>query len=729
MEPHPEIGHERVLPGRVTVGYATSHDSGMAVLGTESGEILFAASTERLSRVKNEEGSPLPLMVWAEHVLGFPLTRLKRLSILDDSVYSPDNGFHALHKIGGLYHRWTSSKASLPLDPPVDAEAVVIDLVPEGYCNRSAQAAVFINGKRVGRISNRKSSWSVRAPAPGREPIRRIEIVAERPFTAPPDPSTLGILVSGVSLICPAVPSHAHAVAETDVASALPALLRKQFRYLPGKRLRAHSLRKLFGHLLWYARIAAAGYRTSAEWSMQTRMKTGASGMLTMDARYDHHLCHAASAYFPGGMQKALVVTLDGVGDWLSSRVLRGENGILTPLAQYYAEEAPTGFNYELVTAMLGFHPLRHAGKVTGLAAFGQDNPRCESALSDFLAGVWRSHRRNGWGYEDLLRVRPEVQRPRFEWLRNRVFGEFSNEDIAHAIQKRTEDEVCRLIGSHMRQQPDIENVALAGGVFGNVKVNQRIKALGFKNIFIQPAMSDAGLCLGASLLEVCRQNGGRLQPYRLRHVFLGPGFTEQEIWRDISRAGLKADILTEEEVVEAAAQYLARGKVVAHFHGRMEFGPRALGNRSILYSAGDPSVNTWLNHRLNRTEFMPFAPAVLAEHAHEYFTGLSGAEHAAEFMTITFDCTEKARREIPAAVHVDGTARPQLVTQHSNPRFYGILSAYHRLAGIPACINTSFNMHEEPIVATPEDAIRAFRLGRLDILVLQNYLVTRAAE
>jgi len=171
-------------------------------------------------------------------------------------------------------------------------------------------------------------------------------------------------------------------------------------------------------------------------------------------------------------------------------------------------------------------------------------------------------------------------------------------------------------------------------------------------------------------------------------------------------------------------AQLIAGGKVVARFNGRMEYGPRALGNRSILYHAKEPEVNQWLNQRLGRTEFMPFAPATLYERRDQCYRNIDGAEYAAQFMTITFDCTDFMKKESPAAVHVDGTARPQLVTPTSNPSFYKILTEYHRLTGIPSVINTSFNMHEEPIVCTPEDAVRAFLLGSIDYLAIGPFLV-----
>ncbi|MCX6710286.1 MAG: carbamoyltransferase, partial [Candidatus Woesearchaeota archaeon] len=171
-------------------------------------------------------------------------------------------------------------------------------------------------------------------------------------------------------------------------------------------------------------------------------------------------------------------------------------------------------------------------------------------------------------------------------------------------------------------------------------------------------------------------------------------------------------------------AELLSEGKIVARFAGKMEYGPRALGNRSILCQATDKKINNWLNKRLKRTEFMPFAPSVLKEEANNCFKNLKGAEYSAEFMTITFYCTDLMRKKAPAVVHVDNTARPQIVSEKNNPSFYKILKQYRNISGIPAIINTSFNMHEEPIVCSPEDALSTFLKAGLDYLAIGSYLV-----
>ena len=232
--------------------------------------------------------------------------------------------------------------------------------------------------------------------------------------------------------------------------------------------------------------------------------------------------------------------------------------------------------------------------------------------------------------------------------------------------------------------------------------------------------MGDGGLCVGAALAAcvpgVLPQTM-KAPEEPLEHVYLGAAPTEREIEATLRSHGLVPEPL-DEPLEERIAALLAQGYVVARADGRMEYGPRALGNRSILYQPTDPAVNDWLNANLARTEFMPFAPSVLHEERERCFNELEGAEHPAEFMTITFHCTPWMRRHMPGVVHLDGTARPHLVRRDRNPGMYRILEAFRRRTGLPGVINTSFNMHEEPIVCSAEDCVRAFLAG-LDYLAI----------
>jgi len=301
---------------------------------------------------------------------------------------------------------------------------------------------------------------------------------------------------------------------------------------------------------------------------------------------------------------------------------------------------------------------------------------------------------------------------------------QFPKIDVAAAYQHVLEIVATRYVAHYLRQT-GLRNLVLSGGVVANVKLNQRLRELpGVERLFVHPNMGDGGCGTGAALLAF---NGSSARSEPIADVFWGPCFNETQLGEALSRAQLPFDRYT--PIEPKIAQLIAEGKVVARFDGRMEYGPRALGNRSILYHAREPEVNQWLNQRLGRTEFMPFAPATLYEHRDDCYKNIDGADYAAQFMTVTFDCTERMKRECPAAVHVDGTARPQLVTSTSNPSFYRIISEYHRLTGIPSVINTSFNMHEEPIVCTPDDAIRAFLQGNLEYLAIGNFLAAHPRQ
>ncbi len=434
----------------------------------------------------------------------------------------------------------------------------------------------------------------------------------------------------------------------------------------------------------------------------------------------EHHLAHAASAFYPSGFEKACIFTLDGEGDLLSGGFYTGGPEGIERHASFFYNEVTIGRDYEKVTAMLGFHPLRHPGKVTGLAAFGNTSEACKEKLKSFLAENWKSAAKAETVTQHSYQVITQRGRDDLIKVRKAVFKEFSDEDMACAIQEISEERIIELLKKHVPE--GTENIALAGGVFANVKINKMVKDFGFKRIFIQPAMTDQGLSLGAALYDLGQTEG--LKPKRIPDPYRGPAYEPDEIKKELESFGFK---YTEEaDMAGKAAELLAQGKVIARFDGRMEYGPRALGNRSILYQTTDVSVNDWLNRKLKRTEFMPFAPVTPAEEAARCYKGIEGAEYTAKFMTITFDCTEEMKKMSPAVVHVDGTARPQIVSQEDNPEYYEILRRYQKLTGIPNLINTSFNMHEEPIVCSPYDALRAFKLGHLDYLIAGPFLVEK---
>jgi carbamoyltransferase len=432
----------------------------------------------------------------------------------------------------------------------------------------------------------------------------------------------------------------------------------------------------------------------------------------------DHHLAHACSAYFTAGLAEATVITMDGAGDNSSSHVYLVNNGRFRKLCNVDSFNS-LGNYYGYITHICGFKAHRHEGKITGLAAYGK--PLYADVLKRFIACEDGSILNKG-------RV--------FYWaavkaIEQALPGSFKPEDLAASMQQVLEDVACAYI-QHWMKKTGCRDLALAGGVFANVKLNQRIHEMsGVRTLFIHPGMGDEGLAVGAAFAlgmngaKEPSHNGssaGDVVPSKLSDVYLGPIFDDREIDRAVAQAGLKAGRLTYPEPVIAGL--LKEGYVVARFDGRMEYGPRALGNRSILCRPTDPGVNDWLNKRLKRTEFMPFAPVTLEEFADQCYLGLDGARYAAQFMTITVNCTDWMKKHCPAVVHVDGTARPQIIARRDNLGLHNVLEEYRKLTGLPTLINTSFNIHEEPIVCTPDDALRAFIDGELDYLALGNYLL-----
>jgi len=426
-----------------------------------------------------------------------------------------------------------------------------------------------------------------------------------------------------------------------------------------------------------------------------------------------HHHAHAASAYFTSNFDDALVVTMDGGGDGHCSHLYSGTQGQLRKLATADSYDS-LGNYYAYVTAVCGFKAKRHEGKITGLAARGV--PRYHDLLARMIACE------NG----RLVNRGRVLFAQALERIREELPSGWAMEDLAASIQQVSE-EVAREYVRHWVEQTGHRKVALAGGLFANVRINEEIHDLpGVDETFVHPGMSDEGLAVGAALAvdhKRRRREGRPYEPRPLETVYLGNAYGEREIADALERAGLSGAHLPGRLEAEVAAR-LAEGKVVARFDGAMEYGPRALGNRTILYQPGDPSVNDWLNELLHRTEFMPFAPAVRWDRAGDLFVNTKGATDTARFMTITFHCTPWMRERCAGTVHVDDTARPQLVRAEDNPSFHRTLEEYEKRTGVPVLINTSFNVHEEPIVRSPDDAIRAFLDSRLDYLAIGDFLV-----
>jgi len=496
-----------------------------------------------------------------------------------------------------------------------------------------------------------------------------------------------------------------------DRSQRIPGLPTEESEFMPRKfwlkrtlynRTAASSFLDWHTHRHFFrqgVRIASADHH---RWTRELLAGLREYGLHDRLRRFHHHDSHAANSFYGSGFDQALIVTLDGYGSGAAGGIyLGGALGI--KLLHRFPFPNSLGHFYEQVTSALGFKPCRHEGKIVGLAAYGDPRHLKDILLERFVCT------------QGDIRMRAALNP-----LLSRVLSaRFAKRDVAAAYQHVLE-EVAKVTVAYWLQKTGMRNVVVSGGVHANVKLNQRIRELpGVEAIFVYPNMGDGGCATGAAML-VFSHNGIRPKP--LDNVYFGPDYSHDEIENALRRHGLAWEEYS--AIEQQVAQLVSEEYIVARFNGRMEYGPRALGNRSILYPARDPAVNQWLNRQLGRTEFMPFAPAAMADQAQRLFNNLSGCEKTAEYMTITFDCTDTMKTACPAAVHVDGTARPQLVSERTNPSFYKVLRGYNERTGIPALINTSFNMHEEPIVCSPDDAVRAFLLGNIDYLAIGTCLV-----
>lgn len=467
---------------------------------------------------------------------------------------------------------------------------------------------------------------------------------------------------------------------------------------------------------------------------------------------FNHHLCHAYSSFCAAPFRADLVITADGQGDQESFNFYRNVSDERLEAISINSFKYSVGQFYSTVTGLLGFRPNRHEGKITGLAAYGKPTELLGTFRQLFFRdGEGRFRRlpdedlKSWWaryGLDKRLSWRTKVNfnsesahgehyarngHALRAWMEGVTSG-FSREDIAYACQSVTEDVMVEEARHVLREHFPGKRVkcALAGGVFANVRVNQKLAEMPeVADVFVQPAMGDAGLSLGAAYLADMEQNpAAEPKRYVFSDTYLGPDFAG-EIALFLQHLPAGFEVRKMENPAQDIAHLLFENKIVGLWHGRMEWGPRALGCRSIILNTFDRTVNDSLNQRLNRTEFMPFAPSVIDRAAKKYFPKYEAQHPAADYMTITYDVAPAYHELLQAVTHVDGTARPQIVRRATSPYYYDILDAFERLSGCGAIVNTSFNAHEEPIVSTPQVAFRALEQHRIDFLVLENYLIS----
>ncbi|MGE0758607.1 MAG: carbamoyltransferase [Pirellulaceae bacterium] len=422
----------------------------------------------------------------------------------------------------------------------------------------------------------------------------------------------------------------------------------------------------------------------------------------------EHHIAHLASSFLASPFQRAALMTLDGRGELATTTYGVGADADMELLGQVNMPHS-LGILYEELTSYLGFLHSSDEYKVMALASFGE--PRYLDEFREII-------QLDGGG---MYHLAPRRLEERFGPARQRGGPvEQRHYDIARSLQLALEETVLELAGWLHRTTGEYQ-LALAGGVALNCVMNARLRDCGpFRDIWVQPAAGDAGTALGAALWVDARQNPGRPRNYAMQHAFLGPDYSDEEIenflqWTKVPYRRL-------ENVASEAAELLAHDKVLGWFQGRMEFGPRALGARSILASPIYAEMQSRLNEIKDREDFRPVAPVVLEEEAANWFEGAK----VSPFMLFVYDVRPEKADKIPAVRHVDGTARIQTINRTQHPRYYELLRAFQQRTGVPVLVNTSFNTRGEPIVCTPRDAVESFWTSPLDALVIGSFLVEK---
>jgi carbamoyltransferase len=463
----------------------------------------------------------------------------------------------------------------------------------------------------------------------------------------------------------------------------------------------------------------------------------------------EHHQSHAASAFFPSPFESAVVLTMDGVGEWATTSAGTGKGNTLVIDREIHFPHS-LGLLYSAFTYYTGFKVNSGEYKVMGLAPYGEPiyAPDIFAHLMDLRDdGSFRLNL-NYFNYCTGL----TMTNSRFDELFGapvRAPGEPLTQrhmDLASSVQAVTEEVVLRLTRSLARESGE-KNLCLAGGVALNCVANGKIlRDNAFENIWIQPAAGDAGGALGAALAAYhgyCGQSRQINNGDSMSGSYLGPSFDQKETERRLTNAGARFQSLTDDEVISRTAQALERGKAIGWFQGRMEFGPRALGNRSIIGDPRSPDMQSILNLKVKyRESFRPFAPSVLRSDVSDWFD----IDTDSPYMLMVADVTEGRRikmtseqqslfgieklnvprSDIPAVTHVDYSARIQTVHKETNPQYHALISAFKELSGCPVVVNTSFNVRGEPIVGTPEDAFRCFMGTEIEVLVVGNCYLTK---
>ena len=452
----------------------------------------------------------------------------------------------------------------------------------------------------------------------------------------------------------------------------------------------------------------------------------------------EHHKAHMASSFFVSPFDKAAILSIDGFGDFVSTMWGIGEGNRMKVLGQVIFPHS-LGILYNALTQYLGFPHYGDEGKVMGLAPYGEPgymkefsklihlNDGMDFSLNsqyfcheeEFLEDIWDE------GAPVVKRIfTPELENLLGPAREPKTPLEKRHHDVAMSLQRTLEEAVLELVNRLYRMVGQ-ENLCLTGGVAFNSVLNGRLRREGpFRGIYIPPAAGDAGTSIGAAFM-VWHHLLGMRRSFVLEHAYTGPKYSEEYIENYLKSEGEKFEVLPEKELINRTAQWIVDGKVVGWFQGRMEFGPRALGNRSIVVDPRKAEMKDVLNARIKHREpFRPFAPSVLAENAGEWFE--VGAPNP--FMLLVHDVLPERRAQVPAITHVDGSGRLQTVHRETNPIYWSLIKRFEELTGVPVVLNTSFN-ENEPIVCSPHDALLCFRRTKMDVLVIGRTVIVRKED
>ncbi len=443
----------------------------------------------------------------------------------------------------------------------------------------------------------------------------------------------------------------------------------------------------------------------------------------------EHHMSHAASAYLCSPFDKAAILTVDGVGEWCSTVYGLGEGNRIDLEGEIRFPHS-LGLFYSAVTAYLGFHVNDAEWKVMGLAAYGK--PRYVKEFEQMLELREDGSYRLNMDYFSFHYSTSLPFNRRFERLLGRPQRKPSEEltdfhnDVAASAQVVLERAMVHMAKA-LQKRYKVDNLCLSGGVALNSVANWKIaRESGFKELFIQPAAGDAGGAIGAAL-SVYNLFLNKPRKFVMEHAYWGPEYSNEDIAAFLAEHKIEHKRYSRAELLNETARLIAADNVVGWFQGRMEFGPRALGSRSILANPTNPDMKRIINSKIKFREwFRPFAPSVTAEDAARYF---DIGERSSPFMLLVPDVLPEARALLPAVTHEDGTGRVQTVRRDLNPLYYDLIRAFERVCGVPVLVNTSFNVRGEPIVCTPADAFNCFVRTDMDALVMGDAIITTKGQ